>query len=149
VTPSAADCGIPLDSQYFDESSIVPLPSVGVAVVLARVQLPPQYCGVLEYFSQFSDLFSRDPAEVATPGLTWQLISNGQPLSPYHQMKAILNPWGFGSFQFLLRLPEGALLEMIVRRTASVVSSPGRTINLVGGRVVGRFWYNAAYGGRQ
>jgi hypothetical protein len=143
------DCGIPLDSQYFDDARIVTLPGVGFSALLARVELPPQYCGVLEYFSQFTDLFSRDPSEVSTPGLLWQILANGQPLSPYHQLAAIINPWGFGSFQFSIRLPEGAVVEMVVRRTGNDVASPGKVINAVGGRLLGRYWYNDAYGAPQ
>ena len=146
---TALDCGIPIDSHYFDDSKIVELPAVGASALLARVDLPPQYCGVLEYFSQFTDLFSRDSTEVKTPGLLWQILANGQPLSPYHQLVAIINPWGFGSFQFSLRLPEGAVVEMIVRRTGTDVASPGKVINEVGGRLLGRYWYDPSYGATQ
>ena len=140
------DCGTPLDSQYFDDSRFDALPEVGASALLARVQLPPQYCGVLEYFSQFTDLFVVDSTEVETPGLRWQILANRQPLAPYHQLAAILNPWGFGSFQFSLRLPEGAVVELIVRRIASSVNASGKPITRVGGRLVGRFWYDPAYG---
>jgi hypothetical protein len=146
---AARDCGIPIDSQYFDDARIVNLPDLGLSALLARVELPPQYCGVLEYFSQFTDLFSRDPTEVKTPGLLWQILANGQPLSPYHQLVTIINPWGFGSFQFSIRLPEGAVVEMVVRRTGSDVASPGKVIKTVGGRLLGRYWYNGAYGAPQ
>jgi hypothetical protein len=146
---AALDCGVPIDSQYFDNARIVNLPGLGLTALLARVELPPQYCGVLEYFSQFTDLFSRDPTEVQTPGLLWQILTNGQPLSPYHQLAMILNPWGFGSFQFSIRLPEGAVVEMVVRRTGNEVASPGKVINMVGGRLLGRYWYDPAYGAAQ
>jgi hypothetical protein len=142
----SADCGIPLDSQYFDDSRFEALPAVGATALLARVELPPQYCGVLEYFSQYTDLFGVDPTEVETPGLRWQVLANRQPLSPYHQLAAILNPWGFGSFQFSLRLPEGAVVELIVRRIATAANASGKPITRVGGRLLGRFWYNPAYG---
>jgi hypothetical protein len=144
--PPTPDCGVPVDCQYFDTFNIVPLPAVGGTAVLARVELPAQYCGMLEYFSQFSDLFSRDPSEVVTAGLLWQLRSNGQPLSPYNQLNAIVNPWGFGSFQLSIRLQEGAVLELIARRVAETVASPGKQLNSIGGRLVGRYWYNATYG---
>ncbi|HKE59122.1 MAG TPA: hypothetical protein VKB46_20580, partial [Pyrinomonadaceae bacterium] len=48
-----AECGIPLDSQYFDDSSVQAVTQAGDELVLARFELPAQYCGVLEYFSQF------------------------------------------------------------------------------------------------
>lgn len=143
----AVDCGTPLDSQYFDESRVEPLPALGTAVLLARFELPPQYCGVLEYFSQFTDLFSHDPSQIETPGLQWQIRANGQPLAPYHQLTRIVNPWGFGSFQISLRLPESATVELLVRRTLeAVTNTPGKTINVVGGRLLGRYWYNGAFG---
>jgi hypothetical protein len=136
------DCGIPLDSQYFDDSRFDNLPSIGGTVVLARVELPAQYCGVLEYFSQYTDAWAHDNSAVETPGLVWQILANRQPLSPYHQMSTILNPWGFGSFQFTLRLPEGAVVEMVVRHFGNA-----GTVTRVGGRLLGRYWYNSAYGG--
>ena len=71
-------CGIPLDAEYFDVSGFVgnggvvekfdskdfglqppgPLPRRGEQVVLASFQLHPQYCGVLTYFSQYTDLYT-------------------------------------------------------------------------------------------
>jgi len=45
--------------------------------------------------------------------------------------------------------PEGAVVEMVVRRTGSDVASPGKVINTVGGRLLGRYWYNPAYGATQ
>jgi hypothetical protein len=35
-------CGIPLDSQYFDESKIDTAPKLGQERLLARFELPPQ-----------------------------------------------------------------------------------------------------------
>jgi hypothetical protein len=57
-----------------------------------------------------------------------------------------LNPWGFGSFQLAIRLQEGAVLELIARRVGEIVASPGKQLNSIGGRLVGRYWYNATYG---
>ena len=141
-TREPLDCRIPVDSQYFDDARFAPLPSVGGTAVLARIELPPQYCGVLEYFSQFTDAFSSNSAAVETPDLVWQILANRQPVSPYHQMTTILNPWGFGSFQFALRMPEGAIVEMLLRRIGNAAP-----VTRVGGRLVGRYWYNASYGG--
>ena len=123
------------------------LPPVGASALLARIELPPQYCGVLEYFSQFTDLFGRRcRRRWRRRDLRWQILANRQPLSPYHQLATILNPWGFGSFQFSLRMPEGAVVELVVRRIASAVNASGKPITRVGGRLLGRFWYNPAYG---
>jgi hypothetical protein len=143
---TALDCGIPLDSQYFDDARVLPVPVVGATQTVARFELPAQYCGVLEYFAQFTDLFGRDPSAVETPGLRWQILANRQPLYPYHQLELIVNPWGNGSFQFSVRLPEGAVVEMVVRRIAEPVLAPANQIARVGGRLMGRFWYNSAYG---
>lgn len=137
------NCGVPLDSQHFDESGFAAAPRPGERVVLARFALPPQYCGVLEYFAQFTDLFARTPAVVETPDLEWLLAVNGRPLYPYVGFSAILNPWGFGSFPIHIRLEEGAILEFAVRGLAAS-GSPG--VNRVGGRILGRYWYNPVYG---
>ena len=66
-----------MDSKYFDESGITALPPPGRDVVLARFELGPQYCGVLDYFSQFTNLLAPDrywvtPAVAKSEGgLTW------------------------------------------------------------------------------
>ena len=60
ATALCTACGAPVDSQYFDESSVVLAPVVGETVTLAEFELPPQYCGVLEYFAQFTDEYARD-----------------------------------------------------------------------------------------
>jgi hypothetical protein len=141
-------CGLPLDSRHFDDSSIVTLPRPGEQVTLARFELPPQYCGRLEYFSQFTDAFARDGAAAATPGLIWQLRQNGNPLYPYTGIEHIVNPWGYGSFQVSLRLTDGAVLELVARRSSSHRQDDRlQNVRLIGGRIVGRFWYNRAYGG--
>jgi hypothetical protein len=150
------NCGIPLDAKYFDESGVVrteepedpedPDREVGLKpgreVVLARFELSPQYCGVLEYFAQFTDLYETDSSKIKTIGLEWVILSNGHPLYPYVKLERIVNPWGNGSFQIAIRLDEGATIEFLVRRRSADL----RGITLVGGRIVGRYWYNAAYG---
>jgi hypothetical protein len=135
-------CGTRLDSEYFDESGVVPAPEVGDAVVLARFELPPQYCGVLEYFSQFTDEHAGNPAKISTRGLLWTILVNHRPLYPYLNFDRIVNPWGYGSFQISIRLDDSATIEFVVRRVND--TAPG--ITEVGGRIVGRYWYNAAYG---
>jgi hypothetical protein len=132
-------CGIPLDSQVFDESGFA-TPQAGRTQRLARFELPPNYCGILEYFAQFTDVQARDPAEVETPGLNWSILVNGRPLSPYLPFNRILNPWGVGSFQTVIRLSEGAALEMVVRQTGP------SNVTRIGGRIVGRYWYNSEVG---
>lgn len=136
------NCGIPLDAKYFDESGVVDLPEPGRDALLARFELSPQYCGVLEYFAQFTDLYERDSSQIKTDGLEWVILSNGHPLYPYVKLERIVNPWGNGSFQIAIRLDESATIEFVVRRRSAISSD----INLVGGRIVGRYWYNTAYG---
>jgi hypothetical protein len=147
------NCGIPVDSRTFDESRIDVIPDVGGQIVLAAFELPSQYCGALEHVAQFTDLSARRPDQMETPGLEWSLAANGRAVYPFSRLNRILNPWGFGSFRTDLRLDEGARLELIVRRTASRTSRrQGLKVELVGGRIVGRYWYNRGYGepvGRQ
>lgn len=134
-------CGIAVDARPFDKSGVVDLPLPGREKLLARVQLAPQYCGVLEYFSQYTDA----PA-IETPGLQWLIRVNGHVLAPYEDLQLIVNPWGFGSFQFLSRLPDGATVEFMARRRLDAADLAG--VTRVGGRLVGRSWYDSSYGGR-
>jgi hypothetical protein len=139
-------CGIPLDSEYFDESGVAEAPSPGKVVVLARFELPPQYCGVLEYFAQFTDLHAKDPSQIRTPGLEWRILSNNRPLYPYITLDRIVNPWGNGSFPIAIRLDESSTLEFVVRRVGNGNSDDGDVICTVAGRILGRYRYNTAYG---
>lgn len=144
-----AQCNMPLDAKGFDAFGIFPAPEAGSRIVLAHFDLPPQYCGLLEYFSQFTNAFASDPSNVETPGLEWTLLVNSRPLHPYLQMQHILNPWGFGSFQTAIRLDEGVRLEFVIRRLATRPAGAAEStppVTRVGGRIVGRYWYNAAYG---
>ena len=142
VSGLCAACGVPFDSQYFDDSSVQPAPALGAEIVLARFDLPPQYCGVLKYFAQFTDAFAISSANVATPGIEWKLLVNNHALFPYINLRHIVNPWGFGSYEINIRLDEGSTIEMAARVVGDVQS-----IQTIGGRIVGRFWYNPAYGG--
>jgi len=140
-------CGIPLDAEYFDESGVENVPEVGKEVVLARFSLHPQYCGVLNYFVQFTDQFFRDPSQVKTPGLEWLLLMNHRPLFPYVKLDRIINPWGFTCIPVAIRLDENAMIEVVVRNVAYNRTPDDRNvITQVGGRIVGRYWYNRVYG---
>lgn len=141
-------CGIPLDSQYFDDSSVKEAPKLGEEVVLARFDLPAQYCGVLQYFSQFTDAFAVKSTQIATPEVEWRLLVNNHALFPYINLRRIVNPWGEGSFPVNIRLDENSTLELVARRVVDDGSLPGPfdAITRVGGRIVGRFWYNTSYG---
>jgi hypothetical protein len=132
-------CGIPSDASFFDESSIKDAPIPGEEAILARYLLHRNYCGVLMNFAQFTD-----PSHVDTPGFRWQIRCDGQPRDPYLGFEHIVNPWGQPGGPVHLRLEEGCLLELVVRN----VGAPGQpTLIKVGGRMLGRYWYNTAYGG--
>jgi len=138
-----ASCDAPNDSQYFDESSVVGAPRAGETITLAEFELPPQYCGILEYFAQFTDEYARDNSKIETPGIEWLILADGGPLFPYLTLKHIVNPWGNGAFPVTIRLQENTILRFVARGVSSDSTS---TITRVGGRLLGRFWYNAAQG---
>ena len=79
-----------------------------------------------------------------TPGYQWQIRCNGQPRDPYLTFEHILNPWGYGGVPVQLRLEEGCVVELVIR---NVGATGGGILNVVGGRITGRFWYNTIYGG--
>lgn len=136
-------CGIPFDSQYFDDSSVQKTPQPGEEIVLARFDMPAQYCGVLQYFAQFTDAFARDPAAITTPNVEWRILSNNHALFPYMNLRQIVNPWGFGSYPVNIRLDENSSVELVARGIKVPALIP--FLN-VGGRIMGRFWYNPSYG---
>ncbi len=140
------NCGVPLDSRHFDESNVVEAPALGRRLILAQFVLPPQYCGVLEFFAQFTNTHAADPGEVRTPTLEWLLLINDRPLYPYVGFRHILNPWGFGSYQLNIRLDEGSRVEFGVRGVAASGAPPAKPPLQVGGRIMGRYFYNPAYG---
>ena len=137
-------CGIPVDAGFFDDSAVADPPGRGEEVVLARYALHRNYCGVLLYFAQFTDRFARDPGEVLTPGYQWQIRCDGQPRDPYLTFDRIINPWGLSGFPVALRLQEGSVVEFVVRRTGPVQD---KVVTKIGGRILGRYWYNSNYGG--
>jgi hypothetical protein len=137
-------CGVPQDAGFFDESTIKAPPRVGQELVLARYELHRNYCGMLLYFAQFTDRYARNPTEVQTPGYQWQIRCDGQPRDPYLTFDRIINPWGLSGFPIYLRLEAGCILELAVRR---VGNDQGKRLTRVGGRLLGRYWYNAVYGG--
>jgi hypothetical protein len=172
-------CGIPLDAEYFDVSGFVgdgmavdqfqdfglqlpgPLPRRGEHVVLASFQLHPQYCGVLTYFSQYTDLYTRDNTQILTPGFEWVILQNGKPVFPYTRLEMIVNPWEYNCLPVLVRLEENARVEFVIRNRGikdddlegrTIPESPPRflryPIRAFAGRIMGRYWYNDSFGGR-
>jgi hypothetical protein len=151
VEPICHVCGVPADSSYFDDSSIAAAPQSGAEVVLARFELHPNYCGILQYFAQYTNAYAASPIEVETPDLEWQIRSDGRPLAPWLTFRRIINPWGLSGFPIHVRLQEGCLTELVVRNVAPgivVEASRDLPITKVGGRLLGRYWYNTAFGGR-
>ena len=152
LEPTCHVCGIPADASYFDDSSIARAPnSNSREAVLSKYELHPNYCGELQYFAQFTDAFALTPAAVETPDLEWQIRSDGQPLAPWLAFRRIINPWGLSGFPIHIRLKEGSLTELVVRfvRPDDIVLLSGLPpVTLVGGRLLGRFWYNTNFGGR-
>jgi len=92
--------------------------------------------------AKFTDKYAGDPTQVTTPGLQWQIRCNGQPRDPYLTFDRIINPWGLSGFPISLRLEEGCTLEFAVRNVG-----PSTSVAKVGGRLLGRYWYNTNYGG--
>jgi hypothetical protein len=145
-------CDFPSDAGFFDESNVFQLEvpdeqegfplEKGQELVLARYELHRNYCGMLLYFAQFTDLYASDPQQVKTPGYQWQIRCNGQPRDPYLTFDHIINPWGLSGFPVYLRLEEGCVVEFVVRNVGA-----GDRLAKVGGRILGRYWYNTIYGG--
>jgi len=135
---------IPLDAGWFDDSRIVSMPAFGTEVVLAERSLHRNYAGVLMYFWQFTTSHAKDPAAVKTPGLQWFVRCNGNPADPYLPFEHIVNPWGCGGIPISLRLDPGTRVQLVVRNEAR----RARGEMLVGGRILGRFWYDKQFGGR-
>jgi hypothetical protein len=151
LEPTCHVCGVPVDAGYFDDSSIVSAPRAGSEIVLAKFALHPNYCGILQYFAQFTDAYATSPVEAETPQLEWQIRSDGQPLAPWLTFRRIINPWGLSGFPVHVRLQEGCLVELVVRHIGSnvaLLSSSALLVTRVGGRLLGRYWYNPAFGGR-
>jgi hypothetical protein len=155
-------CGIPLDAEYFDVSGFVgagmpadpslqlgAIPRRGEQVVLASFQLHPQYCGALTYFSQYTDLYTRDNTKILTPGFEWIITQNGKPVFPYTRLEMIINPWGYNCLPVLVRLDENAKVEFVLRnRSISDLDPAIYPIQAFAGRIMGRYWYNEIFGGR-
>jgi len=155
LAPACSICGIPADASYFDDSSIALAPDATIReVVLAKYELHPNYCGELQYFAQYTDAYAQTAAAVETPNLEWQIRSDGQPLAPWLTFSRIINPWGLSGFPIHIRLREGSLTELVVRFVGSSTPNPEilllslPPVQQVGGRLLGRFWYNPNFGGR-
>jgi hypothetical protein len=137
------------------------LPPRGEQRVLASFQLHPQYCGVLTYFSQYTDLYARDNTQILTPGFEWIIVQNEKPVFPYTRLEMIVNPWGYNCLPVVVRLDENARVEFVLRnrgikeddlkerpQTSGPPLPPRYPIRAFAGRIMGRYWYNDSFGGR-
>jgi hypothetical protein len=142
-------CGTPLDAGYFDVSSFQPAPVAdGQEVELARHVLHPQYCGSLLYFMQYAQRAGDSQQVISeTPGYQWLILCNSQPRAPHLPTTLILNPWGYNALPMNIRLEQGCTISLVVRKLPAPPGSPSATLSRVGGRLMGRTWYNAQYGG--
>ena len=141
-------CGTPQDAGYFDVANIKAAPKVGEEVEVAQFQLNPQYCGTLLYFMQYAELSETQGQVLAkTPGYEWVILCNNQPRAPYLPTSVIRNPWGYNALPINLRLEEGCTLRFVVRKVTPAADEKEVTLSNVGGRLLGRTWYNTQYGG--
>jgi hypothetical protein len=145
-------CRIPLDAGYFDVAGIKAAPGVvGEEVEVARCELNPQYCGTLLYFTQYAEQETPPPSPQQviskTPGYEWLILCNNQPRAPYLPTNLILNPWGYNALPIHLRLEEGCTLRFVVRKVTLAADEKEVNLSQVGGRLLGRTWYNTIYGG--
>lgn len=138
-----------MDAGYFDVASIQDAPkTAGDEVELARYELHPQYCGTLLYFMQYAEeSVTKKQVISKTPGYEWLILCNGQPRAPYLPTSLILNPWGANALAIQLRLEEGCTLRFVVRKITPTADENAVTLSQVGGRLLGRTWYNTIYGG--
>lgn len=143
VTEGCPRCGIPIDALCFDDSRVVEnWPSARREELLARFQLPAQYCGVLESFMQFTDVHAQNASQILTPSVIWRLLIDRHPAAPYTNLEWIVNPWGnYQPSGVIVRLPPGATVELLARRTGAIDG-----IQVIAGRITGRYWYDPSYG---
>jgi hypothetical protein len=142
-------CSVPLDAGYFDVAGIQDAPGVvGGEVEVARYELSPQYCGTLLYFTQYAEESgTKRQVLSSTPGYEWLILCNNQPRAPYLPTNLILNPWGYNALPIHLRLEEGCTLRFVVRKVTPAAGETEVKLSQVGGRLLGRTWYNTIYGG--
>lgn len=141
VVDGCPRCGTAIDSLPFDASNLVRWQGVTREEVLARFDLPPQYCGILEWVVQYTSAYAADPTRILTPSVEWRLTIDRNPIAPYARLGWLVNPWGACAPIAGIRLPPGARVELIARRVPGQADDPG----LVGGRLAGRYWYDPSF----
>jgi hypothetical protein len=138
-----------MDANYFDVASIKTAPKVvGEEAEVACYELNPQYCGTLLYFTQYAEQDKPNHQVIShTPGYEWIILCNNQPRAPYLPTSLILNPWGATNLSIDLRLEEGCTVRLVVRKVTPGADETEVKLSQVGGRLLGRTWYNTIYGG--
>ena len=144
------NCGLPRDYEHFDES--------GFASRQRRSSPAVRWCWRASNCRHNTAGCSKISPSLPTcsgaisprsrrPACNGSSQSTNGPLYPYVRLEHIVNPWGYGSFGVSIRLDENATVEFVVRNLGHPPPDrPETEINRVGGRIVGRFWYNPAYG---
>ena len=59
----------------------------------------------------------------------------------------IVNPWGYNCLPVAVRLDENAKVEFVLRNR-SISNLTKYPIKAFAGRIMGRYWYNEIFGGR-
>ena len=157
-----SSCGMPIDAGIFDDSSILNIVTEGEAapafhsaslqpgesLELARFELSPEHCGMLFAFAQYTDRYAANPANLLTPGYEWEICCDDQPLSPWLRFDRIIQPWGLAGFPLSVRLLRDSTLRFVIRNLG-VDPADGNWLRQVGGRVVGKYWFEEEHAGRQ
>ena len=140
-------CGAPLDADYFD---VVQLSACACERRPgSRAGAPRAAFAVLRRAALFRPVRRAgrtDSRQVLseTPGYEWVILCNNQPRAPYLPTSLILSAWGLNAFPVNLRLEEGCVVRFVVRQGhASARRRRSITLSQVGGRLMGRSWYNA------
>jgi hypothetical protein len=155
-------CGIPIDAGIFDDSSIINITTPGEAapgspnaslrpgesLELARFELNPEHCGTLLAFAQYTDRYAESVGNVLTPGYVWEIRCDDQPLAPWLRFDRIINPWGLAGFPLAVRLQRESTLRLSIRNQA-VDPADEHWLRQVGGRLVGRYWFDHEHAGRR
>jgi hypothetical protein len=157
-----ASCGIPIDAGIFDDSSIINIITQGEAdpgspksslmpgesLELARFELSPENCGTLLAFAQYTDKYAESPGHVLTPGYEWEISCDDQPLAPWLRFDRVIMPWGLAGFPLAVRLQRESTLRLIIRNQ-TVGPADENWLRQVGGRLVGRYWFDDEHAGRR
>jgi hypothetical protein len=75
------------------------------------------------------------------------VLIDRQPVSPFLNLRWIVNPWDGCPPSVWVRLSPGARVELVARRVVPDPSQPSDTDPaVIGGRITGRYWYDPSLG---